>query len=196
VCEREPGWKDAPLVMCDLGLNVAIAQVITDVICDAFLIVMPLRLVWKVRLNRAQRIRIMAIFSTTIITTSVALNHAYFVLRGEGLIEVFAALIEGAFSLIVANLSVLIACLFRIKTEEPESVPTIHMHSPIIFAGTGKQHPFATTNTFIITERHTHEDPALITLDTLGSDAMGHNYTQAHFEDEDIQGYEKPKVGV
>ncbi|KIJ40421.1 hypothetical protein M422DRAFT_173811, partial [Sphaerobolus stellatus SS14] len=94
VCEREPGWKDAPLPQCDLGLNVAVAQVITDVLCDAFLIFVPLRLVWNIRLTRAQKIRITAIFSTTIVTTCVSMNHAFFVLRAGGLKEALAAIVQ------------------------------------------------------------------------------------------------------
>ncbi|KIJ32979.1 hypothetical protein M422DRAFT_130661, partial [Sphaerobolus stellatus SS14] len=93
-CERKPGWKDAPLPQCDLGLNVAVAQVITEVLCDAFLIFVPLRLVWNIRLTRAQKIRITAIFSTTIVTTCVSMNHAFFVLRAGGLKEALAAIVQ------------------------------------------------------------------------------------------------------
>ncbi|KIJ26815.1 hypothetical protein M422DRAFT_137769, partial [Sphaerobolus stellatus SS14] len=91
VCEREPGWKDAPLPQCDLGLNVAVAQ---PMFCDAFLIFVPLRLVWNIRLTRPQKIRITAIFSTTIVTTCVSMNHAFFVLRAGGLKEALAAIVQ------------------------------------------------------------------------------------------------------
>jgi len=194
VCEREPGWKDDPLPQCDLGLNVAIAQVITDVLCDAFLIFMPLRLVWRIRLNRAQKIRIMAIFSTTIITTSVALDHSFFLLRAGGRKEFFAAVIEGAVSLIVANLSVLMAYLFRIGTEEPESAPTFYTSPIITFGGSGRKRGPATTTTFITTttETYLHGDPAVITLKTLG----GTNDSETRFEDENPKGYSKPVIGV
>ncbi|KIJ40457.1 hypothetical protein M422DRAFT_173819, partial [Sphaerobolus stellatus SS14] len=173
VCEREPGWKDAPLAQCDLGLNVAVAQVITDVLCDAFLIFVPLRLVWNIRLMRPQKIRITTIFSTTIVTTCVSMNHAFFVLRAGGLKEALAAIVQDTVSLIVANLSVLIAYLFRIGTEEPESAPTFGTRSIITFGGSGKKRNPAITTTYITTETMVHEDPAVITQKTLGSTVDG-----------------------
>ncbi|KAF8994593.1 hypothetical protein BDQ17DRAFT_1430971 [Cyathus striatus] len=127
VCEREPGWKDQPLPQCDLGLNVAVAQVITDVLCDSILIFIPIYLIWGVRLTRAQKIRVSAIFSTTIISTAVSLNHAYAVLRQGGLHEALAATIQDAVSLMVANFSVIIAFFFRITTE-PSSIPGSREH--------------------------------------------------------------------
>ncbi|KIJ25239.1 hypothetical protein M422DRAFT_123934, partial [Sphaerobolus stellatus SS14] len=94
VCERESGWKDAPIPQCKLGLQVAVCQAVTNIICDAFLIIMPLYLVWRVRLSKAHKIRISAIFLTTIIMTAVSLNHAYHVLRFGGLDQALAAVIE------------------------------------------------------------------------------------------------------
>ncbi|KIJ43795.1 hypothetical protein M422DRAFT_252697, partial [Sphaerobolus stellatus SS14] len=173
VCEREPGWKDAPLPQCDLGLNVAVVQVITDVLCDAFLIFVPLRLVWNIRLTRPQKIRITAIFSTTIVTTCVSMSHAFFVLHAGELKKALAAIVQDAVSLIVANLSVLIAYLFRTGTEEPESAPTFGTRSIITFGGSGKKRNPAITTTYITTETMDHEDPAVITQKTLGSTVDG-----------------------
>ncbi|TFK55517.1 hypothetical protein OE88DRAFT_628840 [Heliocybe sulcata] len=93
-CENEPGWKDTPAPQCDLGRNVAIAQVITDVMTDAILVAAPLRLVWKVKLSPAQKIRIMAVFSSTTIATAVSLYHAYAILRFGGFEEARAAVIQ------------------------------------------------------------------------------------------------------
>ncbi|KIJ26794.1 hypothetical protein M422DRAFT_272061 [Sphaerobolus stellatus SS14] len=122
MCERGPGWKDAPLPQCDLGLNVAVAQ--------------------KIRIT---------VFSTTIATTCVSLNHAFFVLRARGLKEALAAIVQDAVSLIVAYLSVLIVYLFRIGTEEPESAPTFGTRSIITFGGSGKKRNPAITTTYITT---------------------------------------------
>ena len=69
-------------------------QKIADVISDAILILAPVRLVWKTKLSAAQKIRVMAIFSTTLITTAVSLNHAYFVLKWGGLREALAAVLQ------------------------------------------------------------------------------------------------------
>jgi hypothetical protein len=110
-CESEPGWKTQPRPQCNLGRNVAIAQIISevqqpiqyknfltdisaDVIGDSILILAPFRLIYKVRLTKAQKIRILTIFSTSAITTVVSLAHAYYVLSDGGLKEAVAAMVE------------------------------------------------------------------------------------------------------
>jgi len=133
VCETEPGWKSLPRPQCDLGQNVAIAQIITDVLSDATLILAPFRLVYRVRLSRAQKIRIVSIFSTSAITTIVSLVHAYYVFTNGGLKEAMAALFETSISLIVANLSVVIAFLFRIGAEDSAAVVPKQLKSKLTF---------------------------------------------------------------
>ena len=113
VCETQPDWKNQTLPQCALGRNVAIAQVICksiftiysfvmvhlcrvsgDVLSDTFIIVAPIRLVYRVSLSRSQKIRLVAIFSTTIVTTIVSLNHAAFVITVGGLKEILAAIVQ------------------------------------------------------------------------------------------------------
>lgn len=65
-----------------------------DVLSDTALILAPSRLVYKVRLSRAQKIRILSIFSASAITTIVSLVHAYYVLSDGELKEAVAALFE------------------------------------------------------------------------------------------------------
>jgi len=155
VCDRNtinPTWKSDFAPQCPLGLKVAIAQVITDVISDAILILAPVRLVWKTKLSAAQKIRVMAIFSTTLMTTAVSLNHAYFVLKWGGLREALAAVLQCNVSLIVANLSVIIAYFFRINTEEEETVRTFSMGATTrsLFSRQ-KRAPMPITSTFMTT---------------------------------------------
>ncbi|KAG2040525.1 hypothetical protein BDR03DRAFT_129298 [Suillus americanus] len=122
-CESEPGWKTQPRPQCDLGRNVAIAQIITDVLGDTILILGPFRLIYKVRLTKTQKIRILAIFSTSAITTIVSLAHAYYVLSDGGLKEAVAAMVETSVSLIVANLSVVVAFFLSMSTEDETTSP-------------------------------------------------------------------------
>ena len=65
-----------------------------DTFADLVLIVAPLRLLWDIQLRPALRVRLMAIFSTSIITTIVSLVHAVIVLRIGGLEEAMAAIFE------------------------------------------------------------------------------------------------------
>ena len=61
---------------------------------DAILIVVPFQLVYRISLNRAQKIRILSIFSASAITTIVCVTHSYYVLTIGGLREAVAALVE------------------------------------------------------------------------------------------------------
>ncbi|KAG1884275.1 hypothetical protein F4604DRAFT_201683 [Suillus subluteus] len=131
VCESEPSWKTQPHPQCDLGRGVAIAQVITDVLGDFVLILAPFSLLYKVRLSTGQKVRVLAVFSASAITTIVSLTHAYYIFSGGGTKEVMAAIVEASMSLIVANLSVVVAFIFHLKAEEDSpSTPT-----PIITFG-------------------------------------------------------------
>jgi hypothetical protein len=150
VCEPEPGWKTQPRPQCDLGRNVAIAQIITDVFGDTILILAPCRLIYKVRLTRAQKIRVLAIFSTSAITTVVSLAHAYYVLSDGGLKEAVSAMFEASVSLIVANLSVVVTFLMRMSSEDETSSPAPLKFSSIVTFGSQPRrgrvsNPLATT---------------------------------------------------
>ncbi|RXW18178.1 hypothetical protein EST38_g7675 [Candolleomyces aberdarensis] len=86
---------------------------------NPILISAPIYMVFKSSgLSLAQKIRLTALFSTTMITTVVSLTHAYMILRVAGVQEGLAAIIEATVSLIIANLSVIIAFFFRITTED------------------------------------------------------------------------------
>ncbi|KAG2095711.1 uncharacterized protein F5147DRAFT_717943 [Suillus discolor] len=125
ICETEPDWKKQPLPQCDLGGRIAITQMITDVLADVILIVAPFSLIYKVRLSRSQKVRILAVFSTSAVTTIVSLTHAYYILSGGGLREVMAGIVECSMSLIVVNLSVVVAFIFRLSSDDDSpSTPT------------------------------------------------------------------------
>jgi len=70
-----------------------LAFFIADIVGDALLILLPFWLVYRTKLNRAQKIRIIAIFSTTILITAFALYHAAWVFKG-GFEEAFAATLQ------------------------------------------------------------------------------------------------------
>ncbi|KZT28367.1 hypothetical protein NEOLEDRAFT_1109272 [Neolentinus lepideus HHB14362 ss-1] len=123
VCESKPAWKQSPQPMCNLGHTLAIAYIITDVISDTILVVAPIKLVWRLKLSRPQKIRLISVFLATFMSTAVSLYHAYTVLRLGGFVDGRAAVIQDCVSLFVANLSVIIAFIMRIATEDTP-VPT------------------------------------------------------------------------
>ncbi|KAG1840055.1 hypothetical protein DFJ58DRAFT_94987 [Suillus subalutaceus] len=147
VCESESGWKTQPRPQCDLGRDVAIAQIITDVLGDFILILAPFSLLYKIRLSTGQKVRVLAVFSASAITTIVSLTHAYYIFSGGGTKEGMAAVVEASMSLIVANLSVVVAFIFHLKAEEDSPATPI----PIITFGSQPRKrvrdPLATTFT-------------------------------------------------
>jgi hypothetical protein len=149
ICETESGWKTQPHPQCDLGRSVAITQMITDVLSDFFLIFAPFFFIYNVRLSRAQKVRVLSVFSTSAITTAVSLTHAYYIFSGGGTKEVMAAMVEASVSLIVANLSVVVAFIFRLKAEEDSPAPSTP--TPIVTFGSQPRKrvrdPLATTFT-------------------------------------------------
>ncbi|KAG2141421.1 uncharacterized protein EDB93DRAFT_1241775 [Suillus bovinus] len=134
-CESEPNWKTQSRPQCYLGSNVAIAQIITDVFGDTVLILAPVRLVYKARLSKAHKIRILLIFSTSAITTVVSLAHAYYVLSDGELKEAVAAIVETSVSLIVANLNVVVVFFLRMSADDDTSLLAPSKSSPIVTFG-------------------------------------------------------------
>ncbi|KAG1860960.1 hypothetical protein F4604DRAFT_1508120, partial [Suillus subluteus] len=131
ICETESGWKTQPHPQCELGRSVAITEMITDVLGDFFLILTPFFFLYKVRLSRVQKVWILSVFSTSAITTIVSLTHAYYIFSDGETKEALLIVLQASMSLIVANLSVVVAFIFRLKAEDDStSTPT-----PIITFG-------------------------------------------------------------
>ncbi|KAH8835079.1 hypothetical protein DL96DRAFT_21641 [Flagelloscypha sp. PMI_526] len=113
VCEPEPSWKLAANPQCKLPLQVAVCQLVTDVIIDGILLAAPLTLLRHLADKRLRR-KLTVIFSTCVATTIVSLVHAAYILSKGGIKVLISALVEDTCSLIVANLPVLIGATFRI----------------------------------------------------------------------------------
>jgi hypothetical protein len=129
-------------------------MILADVVGDAIVILAPIRLVWRTTLSKPQKIRIITIFSTTIIMTAISLNHAFTVmLNGGGLTEALASLLQvrpehlkshsysaiipkASISAIVCNLNVIITFIFHIATEDPNLSPPSKPMSSLRFGFT------------------------------------------------------------
>jgi len=127
ICEKHSGWKDGDTNgKCVLGEDVVIAQIITVVIADILLIFLPLRFIWRVSIERGRQIRLTCVFAATIVMTCLNIYHAVTVLQSSTerneqrsvIVEAIAAIIEVSVTLIICNLSVLFAVLFRIAKDE------------------------------------------------------------------------------
>ncbi|KAJ7708962.1 hypothetical protein B0H17DRAFT_1000054 [Mycena rosella] len=119
VCEPEPSWKDAPNPQCHLPLQVAICQLVTDVIADGILLFAPVPLFQNLA-DKVLRRKLTLIFSTCVVTTIVSLVHAVFILRNGGIKVVISALVEDCISLIVANIPVVVTAIVQLTGEEDQ----------------------------------------------------------------------------
>ncbi|KAF9077176.1 hypothetical protein BDP27DRAFT_1254160 [Rhodocollybia butyracea] len=135
VCEPMPSWKEARNPQCPLTTQVAVAQLVTDILADLFLLVAPLTVLKHLQ-DKALRKKLIMIFSTCLVTTVVSLVHATFILTTGGIKVIISALVEDCISLIVCNLPVVVTSLLRFADQDrkPPATPSMITHS-LQFAG-------------------------------------------------------------
>lgn len=113
VCETmHNGWKNKVSPQCPLPKQVAICQLVSDVLADLALILLPLRLIRGIKEKRL-RWRLIFIFSTAIVTTVVSLVHAAYIITRGGIPVIISALVEDCMSLTVANVPVVVIASIR-----------------------------------------------------------------------------------
>ncbi|KIK62548.1 hypothetical protein GYMLUDRAFT_72764 [Collybiopsis luxurians FD-317 M1] len=122
VCEPMPHWKSARNPQCPLTIQVAVLQLVTDILADLFLLLAPLRVFMHLQ-DKALRRKLVIIFSTCIATTIVSLVHAAFILTTGGIKVIVSALVEDNISLIVANVPVVVTAMMRNGSEQDKVPP-------------------------------------------------------------------------
>lgn len=116
-------------------------------LADILLVSIPVHFIRNVTLQKGVKVRLIAVFSTSAVTTIVALIHASFILRFGGLTEAMAAVIEDAVALAVCNLSVIVPVISRlcngggIFDPNSEDIPLSTVHRSSVGPNTN----FATT---------------------------------------------------
>ncbi|KAJ6540920.1 hypothetical protein DFH09DRAFT_1368433 [Mycena vulgaris] len=111
--------KNTPNLGCHSPIQIAISQLITDIIADSILLFAPLPL-FRTLINKAFRRRLTLIFSTCVVTTVVSLIHSVLILVGNPQ-ALIAALVEDGLSLIVANIPVVVTTMVDIVGDEDQS---------------------------------------------------------------------------
>ncbi|KAI4520448.1 hypothetical protein GGG16DRAFT_104405 [Schizophyllum commune] len=124
-------WKHTT-GQCELGKDIAITQLViaghadfhlADILTDLSLSLIPVRLLWQSNLSKAERIRLIVVFTSCLSTTIVSLVHAYYIFANIGLNEIYCAIWEASVSMIVACLTVLLGYASRLaKKYLPDSV--------------------------------------------------------------------------
>ncbi|KAG1748951.1 uncharacterized protein EDB91DRAFT_824889 [Suillus paluster] len=89
-------------------------ELIVDCLSDAILIVLPLRLLWSLKLPKRQRRMILAIFSSGIVVTIVSIFRGICQIARYGTVLSSATSFQIAMSLLVCNLLVVVTFLYRI----------------------------------------------------------------------------------
>ncbi|KAJ6485589.1 hypothetical protein C8R45DRAFT_276752 [Mycena sanguinolenta] len=120
VCEPHPAWKHSASPQCKLTLQVAVCQLVTDIMADTILLLAPVPL-FRSLSDKGLRRKLTLIFSTCVVTTIVSLVHAAFILRNGGIKVVISALVEDCMSLIVANIPVVVTTLVDIVGDTAET---------------------------------------------------------------------------
>ncbi|EGO22985.1 hypothetical protein SERLADRAFT_471584, partial [Serpula lacrymans var. lacrymans S7.9] len=75
LCGADRSWYQDPIIQCPLTLTIALIELCTDLISDIILVAMPLRMLWHVKLPKNQRILILAVFSSSILSCTVSIVH-------------------------------------------------------------------------------------------------------------------------
>lgn len=125
ICEKtDPAWKNHEYAQCVLGEAVGITQVATETISDFILVIAPLWILKGVRVSSWLRIRLIAIFSCSMMTTIAGVIHAVMVLKKPGALEAVMGAVENCVALSVCNLPVLIPAIVAREREKNEGTRT------------------------------------------------------------------------
>jgi hypothetical protein len=116
MCKHEGPWKLLATPQCHLALFVVLSQLCTDIFADGSLLIFPMMLLRTLEDRRLRR-RLMAIFSTCLITTVVSIIHVTYLLTKTGVPVLVAAITEDSVSLIVCNIPVIATAILRRRQE-------------------------------------------------------------------------------
>lgn len=108
---------------CHMDHSTAVHQLATNCVADGILVVFPLRLLWNVNLPTRQRRMILAIFSSSIITTMFSLFHVTTQFLSLTEVEIIAVNLETSSSLIVCNLLVIVTYAYRAVNRKTDTDP-------------------------------------------------------------------------
>ncbi|KAF9269278.1 hypothetical protein L218DRAFT_1072889 [Marasmius fiardii PR-910] len=119
MCEElRDEWEGSMLIaQCRMGKEIAITQLISSCDClfDSILIASPVYLLRDMMYRRGLKIRLIAVFSSTIATTAFSLAHGWAIIKHRGTLELMFAALEVFVSLVVANLIVVVSWLAKVN---------------------------------------------------------------------------------
>ncbi|KAE9406563.1 hypothetical protein BT96DRAFT_221598 [Gymnopus androsaceus JB14] len=119
VCASYQSWRDMLDSQCNLRLKLAIGELITDLVADITLVVIPIRLLGYVNLPKDKWRMLIVIFGASLLTSAMSVVHSVFLVDSvshsyDHFIIPIAAELELGTALTVANLGVLTPFLTRL----------------------------------------------------------------------------------
>ncbi|KAF8893094.1 hypothetical protein BD779DRAFT_1144067 [Infundibulicybe gibba] len=182
-CLRDRSWEtsNTKFVSCPAPLNVAISAFCVDVASDLSLVAISIWILWRVRLPRSQRHLVLAVFSASIWTTLATTTYMLSVYSPwnkspDGpIIQRSMPHLQAAISLIVCNLSVVVAFFYR--TLRKSGVPNTdsgEQTSPATMARTSDTGFLqATTPTSLVLTEISYNDLSVYASDTMDTSPQG-----------------------
>ncbi|KAG1732314.1 hypothetical protein EDB19DRAFT_1912153 [Suillus lakei] len=118
---------------CKMNQNMALSQLITDVVADASLILAPLQFWRNVRLSRNSKILILSAFGSSLLITMITIPHSIMLFQSITETTLIIAHVKAALSLVVCNLLVIVTLVYRVRWKETLD-PDLTFGSPVIFS--------------------------------------------------------------
>jgi hypothetical protein len=89
-----PFWKFSVSFITRHGRNFEIIPALADVIGDIFLVAVPIRLFWNLKISRFMRVRLITVFSMSLLTTVVSLVQNYYQIHNVGSANAVASTVQ------------------------------------------------------------------------------------------------------
>ncbi|KAF8662797.1 hypothetical protein AX16_001081 [Volvariella volvacea WC 439] len=169
ICAKTTEWHYNRAVQCYLGSTVGIVTLVTDVVSDALLIIVPLNMLRRVRLPKGQQRLLLALFSSSVFSSLAGVVYAVFVFRASSfgnkraLLISLTANVKAETTLLVCNLLVLVTYFYRtmrhgedLESEIPPPTANLKEAKTTVYTATemSDMPTFETTSTFDANLRH------------------------------------------
>jgi len=114
-CENQHGWHDARKPpRCKLTSAVPIFRIVTGILSDAILVIIPIYNLKQMRAAPGFRRTLMIIFASSGFLTAACIVQAAITIQVPGDPELIATMTEGFIALVVCNLSVVVIAVMQI----------------------------------------------------------------------------------
>jgi len=113
-CMREHTWREKGLMPgCIPSEQSAVSYMIVSLLIDLLLACVPIQHVWKTQFDRPSKIRLTALFSSTLICTAISGYRSYAILYEKAFAQSIAVMAEVNLTVLTTNLTFFAGLIFR-----------------------------------------------------------------------------------